>query len=241
MALSAAYRWILILALSASLGGCASTDEAPEPSVELIEVFPGIRAAPDGKVVEIDSYTTPFFDSFQEGDIFLELVACSPDSREHETLVVCDVKASEIHAALLLAGFNPGHPAIWSYEGGEARAIEPTGDELDVRFVYEDDSGETRRVHPSDWIVHDVTGERPSERPFIFAGSRLVTYQGERRYDADYTGTLIGLASFGSEVIAWPVVFSPESAIDTPVWIADETTVPAGDVPVVVRVTSPDG
>jgi len=219
---------------------CASqqTDQSSSLRADLVEVFPGVRAAPSGRYVELDARTTFFFDTFEEGDIFLEIIACSPDSREHETLVVCDARASNIHAALLLAGFEPGSPTVWAYEKGETIATPPTGDELAITFVYTDRDGKAQQRHPSYWMVHADTREHPEPAPFIFAGSRFVTRQSERRYDADFTGTLIGLAAFGSEVIAYPEPISPQASIDEPVWIADEQTVPVGNAPVVIRIES---
>ncbi|MEQ9617306.1 MAG: YdjY domain-containing protein [Phycisphaerales bacterium] len=229
-------RTALALALLAGLCACASSGRTGARAGGLIEVFPGVRALPSNGVVEIDAVTTPFFDSFEEGEIFLEVVACSPNSREHETLVITTAKASDVHAALLLAGFEPGSPAVWRVEGGRAVATPPSGDRLELVFIYDDARGRAVRAKPSDWIVHAETGERPANDGFVFAGSRIVRYEGERRYDADWTGTIVGLASFGGEVIAFPDVFSPDSAIDAPVWIADQSAVPAGDVPVVIEI-----
>ena len=219
----------------ASVVSCASRPN--EARTDALQVFPGVRATTGERYVEIDARTTPFFDSFEEGEIFLELIACSPNSREHETLLICDARASHIHAALLLAGFEPGTPAAWTFEKGEMIASPPSGDALTVTLVYTDEDGDEVVVDPADWIVHADTGARPEIGAFVFSGSRIVHYQNENRYDADFTGTLVGLASFGSEVIAWPEPISPQASIDEPVWIADESTVPSGDVPVVIRIT----
>jgi hypothetical protein len=47
---------------------------------------------------------------------------------------------------------------------------------------------------------------------------------------------VIGLTTFGSEMIAWRQVLSPESSISPPTWIADVKTVPKAGTAVVVRV-----
>ena len=226
----------LAITLFASALSCATNSERFSPSP--IDVFPGVRAVPDGRIVELDALSTPFFDTFEEGEIFLELIACSPDSKEHETLLICRAKASQIHAAMLLAGFTPGSPVVWSSENGRMNATPPTGDRLDIHFVYDDSQGKSVEVSPHEWIVSSHTGERPPDEGFVFAGSRIVQREGETRYDADFTGTLIGLASFGGELIAYPEPISPESSIDEPVWMADQSSVPAGDVPVVIRITA---
>ena len=91
---------------------------------------------------------------------------------------------------------------------------------------------------PSQWIVHAITREPWPAGDWLFAGSVFVKRQGEERYDADWSGTLIGLASFGTEVLAWKSVISPEAAVDEPVWIANPQTVPPVNTPIVVRLTA---
>ena len=92
--------------------GCVSPRHAPHDSpvidVEGVAVWPQkveIRA-----VVCLDAG-------------WLEQIACSPGTREHEALVVVEIPPSDVHAALLSAGFEPGSPGRWSYEDA-ARAEE---------------------------------------------------------------------------------------------------------------------
>jgi hypothetical protein len=59
-------------------------------------------------------------------------------------------------------------------------------------------------------------------------------------YDAEGMGTLIGLATFGSETIAPETVFSPDSAQSEPVWIADRRTLPKISTPVTIRLRALD-
>ena len=164
-------------------------------------------------------------------NVYLELIACTPDTREHEVLAVTSAKPSHIHAALLMIGLEPGVPASWSKapEGG----VQPhpaTGPRVGVEFVV---NGVTHT--PSQWIVHAITREPWPQGDWFFSGSVFVKRQGEERYDADWSGTLIGLTSFGTEVLAWNSVISPEAAVDEPVWIANPQTVPVVNTPIVVR------
>ena len=43
---------------------------------------------------------------------FLELVACTKDSKEHESIISVKAKAAHVHAALLLLGTAKGNPAM---------------------------------------------------------------------------------------------------------------------------------
>ena len=49
-------------------------------------------------------------------------------------------------------------------------------------------------------------------------------------------GTIIGLTTFGSEVIAWSRVISPDSGVQAPEWIADFSKTPPANTRVRVRI-----
>jgi hypothetical protein len=55
-------------------------------------------------------------------------------------------------------------------------------------------------------------------------------------YEADAAGTVIGLAGFGSETIAWTTPISDQEEEGELRWIAAEGVMPPGDTPVRVRV-----
>ncbi|MGP1309713.1 MAG: YdjY domain-containing protein, partial [Phycisphaerales bacterium] len=123
-------------------------------------------------------------------------------------------------------------PGSWSWEDGGAEYAAPRGDEVDVflRVTRPDGSTDERSVR--DWIVDVHSGDHPPAAPFRFAGSRFVQFRGQAVYDADYAGNLVGLATFGNEVVAWAEVFSPESSIDELKWIANTRVVPVFGTPV---------
>lgn len=219
----------------AAAGACASA-RAPE-------VFPGVRADGAAHLVEFDAEVIAEL-RVPDAKLYLEVLACPRDSKEHESLLITRVRPSHVHAALLAAGFQPGSPVTWRTEGGRTVAAPARGDALSVRFVWTDPgTGEERSASPLDWVVHDKTGRRASSlgSGFVFAGSVMVRRpDGTERYDADAAGTLLGLASFGSETIAWAHAFSPESTAEQPVWIADRSAVPPLGTKVIVRVTRPE-
>ncbi len=219
----------------------ADGGSAPSPKGSLREVFPGVRLDAAAKVVEFDAevivdHTDP------KKVVFLEVLACPRDTKEHESLVMTTMKPSHVHAAMLAAGFVPGKPVEWS-EGAKPVATPPSGDKVRVEFVWREGEAE-KRASPLEWVVNQKDGTRASSlgHGFVFAGSVLIKQpSGKERYDADSAGTLVGLASFGSETIAWTKPFSPEAAVDAPVWIADRERVPKIGTRVVVRVSPGDG
>lgn len=207
---------------------------------ELREVFPHVRVDVEAKVVEFDARVPTVMNDPTMAPAFLEVVVCIPDTKEHETLLVTQARPSHVHAALLMIGLEPGSPGRWEWDGQRMVPVQPTGDPVEVRFVYTDATGQLRDEPAWSWIRHDRTGKTIEGRPWLFAGSRLLDRGFGQMYDADGVGTLIGLATFGSETLAWPIPFSPDSAVDEPVWVADPSRVPPVDTPVVVRLSPAD-
>lgn len=162
--------------------------------------------------------------------VYLELVACIPDTKEHEALVVASVKPSNVHAALLLIGLQPGKPGGWEYDNERLIPVDPKGDAVDVTLTFTGADNVEHTLRPEDIIVSIVGGDSFTTKfkgHWVFAGSRVVTRQGREWYDADGAGMLIGLATFGAETIAWSRTFSPDADVQAPDWIADRTKVPA--------------
>ena len=108
----------------------------------LREIFPGVRADVPAKLVEFDGQITPMLVKDDRApQFFLEVLACTPNTREHETFVVTTVKPSHVHAALLLIGLTPGAPGSWKATDGKLEPVQPTGERLSVRLAWTDKDG----------------------------------------------------------------------------------------------------
>jgi len=167
-------------------------------------------------------------------------VACGVGSREHESLLVLEIPASELHAAMLLAGFEPGQPGRWSVDtDGRTRLDPPAGDVIGISFEWETEDGQTRRATPRDWIVSEDGGRRMDDPRWRFGGSRLVDEQGrlvegggdaaaetDARYLADLTGSIIGLVTFGDEVLGLEEIIPDAAVYAEPAWMVDTEAVP---------------
>jgi hypothetical protein len=156
----------------------------------------------------------------------LELFACLRGSKEHESVVVVDVKAYVVHAGLLVAGATEGSPVQF-----DPQFVPPRGTEIEVTVVWEEEQGRRRQVRGQDW-VHDVAetyatfdGVVPNEfdeeasagdhwgawkameLPWVFAGSQFLKDEatGKRDYYADLDGCLICVSNFPSAVLDVPV------------------------------------
>ena len=162
---------------------------------------------------------------------FLEQVACIRGTREHEALVVVDCRPSDVHAALLLLGLESGQPGRWVYRPEtEPRRVPPHGARVDVAVRFVDEAGIVQE-HPVDsWMVGQP-GDRPfPEQTWIFGGSVIEPDDGH--YRADSSGSLVGLVTFGDEVLGLESVISDSVEVDAAVWEARTLLVPAPGTPV---------
>jgi hypothetical protein len=204
-----------------------STTLAARPD-RWVELTPRIRWNSALRAVELDAVAV-----LKEG--FLEQYICTVGTREHEALFVFEGRASEVHAALMLVGLEPGAPGRWrEIQDGEERttieAVPPSGPLLSIHVRLPDD-----RVHSIDWFARaapindevDTAQTTPPSR-FVFAGSRFVANRrtGEERYAADSSGSLVGLVTFGDETIAALDVIPDQARVAEPVWEANGTRMP---------------
>ncbi len=215
----------------------AQSPVAQRPSSSLREIFPHVRVDVAARVVEFDGSICADTTHPQTPIVYLEVLACRPDSREHESLVVSPAMPSHVHAALLLAGFEPGRPGSWSFENGSLKPSPPVGPRLRVRLQWNqgerlfrrDLSEFVRHVQKTSWLSED------EDSGFVFAGSAFMRRSGREVYAADLSGTIVGLCAFGDEPVAWSRMFSPEASLEDPVWIVDGERLPRPGTPVIVR------
>lgn len=213
----------------------SASQTVPKAAAERVpqQVFPGVRLAPG--VVLVDGKAAADTAAFASKVVYLEVIACRPDSREHESLVVVEAMPSHLHAALLLAGATSGKPGSWHVRGNELVPEPPTGDRLSVSLRWSNTAGETIE-HPVADLVKSTRGDAlgTATDGFVFAGSGFIKQQGSERYAADVSGTLVGLCTFGDEPIAWSRIISPEAEIEEPKWTADGSKLPPPGTPVVL-------
>lgn len=126
---------------------------------------------------------------------WLEQAVCTPETRAHESLFALLVPPSELHAALLLAGGVPGCPG--APPALDQPAKRPSGSRLEVLMAH--DGGV---VKLEDLVIDHRTG-RPLSGHFVFSGSMFVEWQGVSRYLADDEGSVVGLVTFGDELVAY--------------------------------------
>jgi hypothetical protein len=218
-------------------------EPAPEPTGKTVTLAEGLRLNRTERWIELDGFV-PI--DVREKDRtgytlirYLECIAVTPLSgKDHEALLVTHVRPGTIHAALLTLGLEPGAPGAISWDGQNANATPATGGpvEITLRPISQPAPG----TPIAEYIVHADTGvafDRATlgEAPqWVFAGS--ITQSD--RYIADAEGLVVGLHTFGSEVVALRMAISPDSFIQPPEWIAHPERTPPYGAEAIIRITA---
>ena len=197
----------LLIASIQVLSGCGA------PAISSQQLGPGLAIDGETQTLHIQGLM-----SIDEG--WLEQIACLEGTRDHEVLVTTRVLPSHIHAGLLLLGGEAGAPGSWRWTQDALALTPPSGQDVDV-FVQ---VAQGDPVPVSQWIVSEQQKPFP-DAPWSFAGSRFESSGTAERYEADLSGSLIGLVTFGDEVLAWRDVLPDQAVHQAPLWQV------AGDVP----------
>jgi len=169
-------------------------------------------------------------------DGLLELVACAPGSKEHESILTVAARPTHVHAALLLLGLEPGAPKAYRRADEDSPWVEvpASGASMEVALVL---AGEDERPL-RDFLEPAYDGPR-SMGDFLFTGSRLrERSQGPRKYLADESGHLLSLVSFGDEVLCLAGGAAHDAG--TPTWRIDATHLPPLGAAVTLRLRPRD-
>lgn len=205
--------------------GASVSGKSPEQPARRTVELPGLVIDFQRRCVDLEGTIC-----LEQG--FLELIACTQGSKEHESIVAVSARARHVHTALLLIGANNGHPAMRRpVDEKQARWVNlpPRGDPIDVFLVTTHKDGKpierpiseflvrsTERVDEVDGTVivdpdenenRNDDNEQEARLPhtFVFAGSHLRdTRTGPRQYLADQSGNVISIATFGDEVLCLP-------------------------------------
>lgn len=189
----------------------------------------------------------------------LELIACTKDSKEHESIVVVRARPMHIHTALLLIGAQPGNPAMRRpIDEGRTRWVDipPQGDPVDAYLVFSNKQGKVVEHPISDFVAHSEENpdvllgaaagdafrddrDKKFPKTFLFAGSLLVgDGPGPRTYLADQSGSVISIVTFGDELLCLPGMHA--KANDALMWQIDATKLPKIGAKVTLRLRPRD-
>ncbi|HEX4147397.1 MAG TPA: YdjY domain-containing protein [Pirellulales bacterium] len=129
----------------------------------------------------------------------MEMFACLKNTKEHESIISVPTEAMIVHAALIAAGAEPGHPARFrpTYQAA-------SGTEIVVTLFWSDDDGQRHRANAEDWLKNLHTG-KPLDQPWVFGGSAFWTDQGGVRHYQAEDGDFICVSNFPSAMLDLPI------------------------------------
>lgn len=156
---------------------------------------------------------------------FLEMFACTPDTREHESIVVLDAEPSVIHVGLLLLGLEPGKPLHYDRAFDPPKLVEARGPQIDVFVVYKI-AGKEREIPANRWIKDNQTDKMMPGNTWLFAGSVTTEVEGKKMYLADLNGSAISLVNFGDDLLTLPNKMTQSNASHGKTWAPRTEAIP---------------
>ena len=84
-------------------------------------------------------------------DCLLEMLCCTENSKEHESILWLRSKAFVVHSALLALKAEPGKPAVFTPE-----FVAPSGPKVDIFANWVDKEGRLQRIDAREWMRHSV-------------------------------------------------------------------------------------
>lgn len=205
----------------------AAADKTTEPAVTNIN---GLTVHRDKGYIEFDATIV-----FEKGE-WVELIACSPNTLEYESLLVSQAQPSHVHLGLIMLGLKPGKPLTHHLVNDQYITEPAHGPVVAVSFVLEDQDGQPQIIPANQWIVDQETGQTMPSNRWLFVGSKFAKINDREVYLADLNGTLITLVHFSDEVI----VQAQSEATNRgggPIYNVDHKRVPEAGTTIKVRIS----
>ncbi|MEM1211414.1 MAG: YdjY domain-containing protein [Planctomycetota bacterium] len=200
-------------------------DRPKKENVQPAATLPaGITIDRDRKLVQLDAKVV-----LREG--WLELLACTPGTKEHESILSVNTPPSVIHFALLTIGAEPGSPIRIESRGEELVAIPPSGSVIAIELTYEDD-GQAVTVPANQWVYNEASQAVMADNHWVFAGSKLREFEEGAAYIADLDGAAVSLVNFGSELLAKPNRLTDSNAVHGENFVVNTEVIPPLGTPV---------
>lgn len=160
----------------------------------------------------------------------LEMFVCQKHTKEHESVLMVDVDAIVVHAALLLIGAEAGHPVKYDPEYHAA-----TGTPIEIKVIWKDAKGKIQKAKAQDWIKNVKTG-KAMKHDWVFAGSAFWENKetGERIYLAR-DGEFICVSNFPNAMLDLPIKSS--DAREAMMFQAWKERIPPLNTPVTIVLT----
>lgn len=161
--------------------------------------------------------------NMQEG--LVELLACTPTGKLHESVLALDIKPLHLQLALLVLGLKPGRNPGVPNAGGDKRA---PGERVEIRVSWEA-GGKRREMRAEELILDQPKKRAMAETDWVFLGSQIW----DTGLAADETGSLITTYHDPLAIIENPL----DTVNDDTLYLANSRVVPAVGTKVMVVVS----
>lgn len=130
----------------------------------------------------------------------LEMFACPPNTKEHESVVQVEAKSFIVHTALLMVGAKSGKPVNW-----EPKYTPASGTKIEIMVHWLDKDGKHQKLRAQE-MIRDVRTKKAMKESWVFAGSEFYTNPNTkiRHYLAD-GGEMICVSNFTTAMMDIPV------------------------------------
>lgn len=230
-------KLLLSVLLGAVFAAPARAQEAEKgaPPPVMREVSPGVFEI--GRIrLDQKARTIRFPGHLNLDEGVLEYLLVTPQGSTHESLLVSDVRPSDVHFAMLLLGAK-GAGADASTAGDapagqiDAKYLKSApklrGDRITITVTWPD--GETKKTAPvEDWIFNLETKKAMERGPWIYNGSLF----SNARFMAQVDGAFAALVTYPSALINNPRQGSDNDLI----WTVNAKTIPPVQTPLEISI-----
>lgn len=219
----------VVVCLAAARGAAAqapATQPAGSQPASQPKPLPHMTVDRANRVIDLDAKVI-----LREGK-WIELLACTPGTRDHEAILTIPARPSHIHLALLMIGLQPGTPLKWTRNGDNVVVSKPTGAPVAVSIVLRKD-GKEIETPANEWVMNQKTHKNLEDNIWLFAGSSMVEFDGQQVYQSDASGTVISLVNFGDDLLTRPSTMTNND--DDSTWGVDSRHIPEVGTAVKVR------
>ena len=210
---------------SAEAAPAGAVPASVDPLDELLASL-GVRRTDDGRALEVRGWVN------QTSGV-VEVLACAPEGKLHEALLVLDCVPSGLHAGLLALGLEPGTPG--RIEGG-GEFHPPTGARVALELRWTDTGGVERRTRPEEWLRDAQLQLTMPHQNWIYAGSFEVPLEGQPdaiSLAADAVKSLVVTYHDATSLLQ----LEGRQSLDDTTWEVNTPLVPPKGTPVVVSFT----
>jgi len=145
----------------------------------------------------------------------LELFACSPHTKEHESIVRVLARPLHVYQAMGLIGLEPGHAPYYDERLG--RTVPATGERLEL-LVQWSTGGKTRIAPIEQWMLNTQRNQPMGSGDWVFAGS---SFSEDGEFLADLEGTVVTVVDFYGALIG---LAGSHSSANEALWLAANTS-----------------